>query len=1794
MATAEGLDAPKSLTVSAAAAVLAGDGLSPTDVKHVLHVLGFQGDTPNLLGVLTLATELSSRFKILRDGLPPLAPLIDKILLAPGLLQRAHCRGIEAGSQLHPLCFSEISGPVGELLRAYSLQQPNLPAASEGLKDLLTVLWILTLLQPDPDLDRIQRRAGLDGRLGYGWLFPYCERVLANLATGSELVGSMEGLGVFRWIRVLHRQRRRSRRHLRSPYLLLYSWVNCIRKRIDAQFLFSNEDSVPTPSYLELNERYLSRNNWYYPRPTELRTFRQIFRRLEKADEPNFIPTLVISLALVTCRTVEEALYLPVSGYDDPSFAGITVQHPSVFSNYGRRMFDTRHFAVWKINTSRARNGVLVLSLPELISKALRRLVDYRATGCLRDLLPSPWTDWKDRIEAYGAELLGCTRSRLNHLLRDTLLRTAYAQTSNRALLLLLASHRKRPAEVRRGQLLALSHYLHPESPRNWDAYRTACEEILGTFGEKVGETSCDCVNPAMTVEEHRVVATFLRDRIPIDFDIADLVTCHNTYAAYVLSLLLAATGHRRSRTPFFFPWDICLDEKLVFVSDKAIVGSEARFIPLADAAAQQVHHYYLHLAVLRRLASHGHPKVAQHIDSLIRVQSILRGSDVHPPTRSGPVCGLLFRIDREGNCQPFSTSDIDRTLKLAGLEPVTRRFRPAIAEALWSTEHSGTEVAAFLGHADELHPFGPASAWAVVNWAAQLRPHLDTYLQERTWIVTKSPLFAGIPRNADVLPAYPSHILSHFSYEGRLRSKRQARARAIQVIQSVLSEERLSDGFDKLDERAVKQIRNRIDELLSGDENARAQVLRCLSVELKRQHKAGAKLTAPTINLLRTDPSPVELSFGRHLGIASCARQIWQQRVGKPIDGRMDALERAAQLAISLVIFEGVLNPRAVQEVVSAALAGCDIHPDALVIRARLTNDRFVYEFAHVADTVVTALALGLSRRPQDENPSWTEIQERIEAQLNKILGRRTSRASWHLSDLCLLFRPWWFIRLPGALYSIALGNHNGPAPSRESEFALLGVGLPIESSPNTPLSIATKQEIPKAEGQKDALAALHKLMRSAHGELERGTAHTRRQRAQLAKSVKKEKLDPNLAAYMTTQPIVDALVSFIEDLRTHGGRRADILKFNSIKTYLSRICEVFIDEAWDAEIELWDASEFEDFYRRVRAKRLDKQSSMLIAMFHQHLRDKINAPYVASARHKSVRQLQRCRSIILTASTISKAFSTLSSTSNKSSAELRRTAQALLSLYCGYGLRYREALGLTAFSFDKNNLAHLKVERNVIRDLKTGTLSRRVIPDIIPGANSPALSSAIKSAQIAPGSDRYVFASTNRTYKIKKTSDLHRCLIAVLRASSGNRKVVLHDIRHTYATRLALGALFVPRIIPSSLRARNRLGPLDRDAVVAMTRTPDRNPFLIDGVAQLLGHSSVDTLLNVYFNGSCFALAEHVAAINQHCRFSDAQLAGMLDKDRSTITHQRERLDRDQPDRTAASRPDDAELVAHYLNRMTAGATTSIVCQSEKSEAQKYVALEWALLDKLLCERKQVASGFDDLEAQALEDGLDPVAVYAALNYYRDRVVGLCGFADFEPDKSELIRGRPSHGSGVIRGQKEREASIAEAQRAYYADMDFRNKLHAMVHRWESAVDSDNPWFVARDAEELDAIRAILARIGMQADQVEIRYAGPVGTALYENCARIQESPRLQANRLSRGPRHVRVSEAGINIRQKAGSRLGDGRDTHRLLAILACCVAAERALEAESVGQVAGKPPAPKKHEEVKKCRILPVHS
>ena len=1596
----------------------------------------------------------------------------------------------------------------------------------------------------------------------------------------------------------------------------------------------------------DFSVRSLLKSHWNFPRPSEFKALVNLLGVLKSPDRPliapsQFYESILIALALLCGQTIKEVLNLSVNTQPQPQGKRYATDFLQVqeFDTVGRKGASKQQWILRNIKGF-GQNDRVRLALPEALSKGILHYIHLSAAARLEHLLPLSDVPWEDRCYRLLQQQLSTPRKRAELLVRDFLSRQLFAATTNAALVRLLCDQTITGEKHSGRRQIALSYYLNLRPSQVWEVYKEVCEELLPfglqppTLKDALSERQ-DVPDYVLSLTQFRSLTGYMSSRIvPID-EAQNLIDVHNAFADYTLLLLVAATGHRKSLTPLYFPWDICLEEKLAFISDKQVTGSEARFVPLPQVAVDQYQAYRSHLlALLPKLADFS--AVARHVQSLLSSELGHTGERANITHCADPEYSQFFFIDAERQPQTLGTNRLDQIINAAripgALEQISvRRFRNGLADYLWGALKSGSKVQAWLGHASELHSFGEASTWSVQEWANEIRPLVQAYLSERGLVCRASPLVRGARPTMGGAHGAPSLSMGTASYEGRAVSSKFASTRALKVLRQMLPEDYLEwqaspslDGdnsaaqFLVIDDVLEKQMAQELRYRLGGDRLALDKVTNTINQEFRRLRKLGARVTAASINLFRSDPGPVSVNFSRHLRIASEIRRAWLARwlddgLGRLEDLNQASIARLAHLAISLVIFDATLDPIRVKALTLAATSpdNLQIHPDTITLRAPIATARDIYDWLILPSPITAMQLIGLRRAsvsPVPENEEneavetgsfapinkadlWKQIDKEICSLLRRMQERKSALTVSNLSELCLVFRPWWHLRLPGALYALAAGAYAGPAPSRTSEQSLFGANelQPLSARPRE-----VRARLPTNEAKKQVNRLINALFSPGEALLSRaGRANLRRMMTQ--------PFCEELLFYINEQAIVQHALGFIEYLLDVGGPHEPNLRFSSIRTYYSKVMPLLIDRWWDKSIVDWSGADFDKAYSELLRPSASLQATNLagnqgdalsaLKQFHRYLKDTTDAPFSSFLLQQKPQPARR-RSDVLTWRAIECAVRDVRN--DKSISDMGRLqAGTMITMGAGYGIRRNEVTALSTDSFFGKSDPPLGVviNRSRFADIKSSAGRRVIAKPLLSSALKKIASTAFKMAKGAekPGVD------TSRNARLIDIGEadaywsydlLGQCCISALRRASASNATVLHSLRHTFATALML-ELFrqrSPLVQPNSdeqasngsssfthlacLTTRERLlGELDgKSELVEMLQLPQNWPFAVDSVAQVLGHVDVSTLLGCYFHGAPILLAEHTHGYSRDTDLIDERLALLLALERSTVTKRRKSFSSSKGGsngRKNATTP--IEQVLSFDLMKGAKPVKPLVEHQKNTPPPELQSLPWVLLDDLLVSRSVGEHSLDFMKEQALQRNFSGAKANQFIASYKN-LVEATGFDDFEFKGSELVDHAPKRSGGVSRSKEERQDCLRLLQSKSLNNPVLCDKLSIIAKIWSERTDPGDPWLVLKDESEALALEGLCNALEInwrssgngipRPRDVEVYLTGAPASGLiqYLQSAGIATSQNPKRVRFSRAGGGVKVSEVGVRFLQRVKSRIGDGRDAHRLFFVLA----------------------------------------
>lgn len=1779
------------------------------DVRKALLGMGFNEALYRKEMVFAVALLCESRFKYLATYFPNLKSLIDNMLFGVemGRLNNDPSRNSlpnytpenpdsrEKGGNLHNW--------VGDLARYFPVVDGvTIYQVNECKLDLIALVWLQSVvLQAFPDALPSLRKSMLGNSCNASYSVVIFDEVSRSINENkAAFVNGFLQDGLEVWIN--NQTQLLGINRIQYSVKKLHPALRISMIELAEINLQHSQKSVEghkkRTAFVPLNERELLKSHWYYPTQKERKEIEKYFKTQLKAGAEHEYEALLLALSITTFLPVEQVLQMALGKKEQIHLDG---RDAIVFELIGSGE-NTFRAAKWRRAESNDEDSVAELSLPKMISDYLKPLLPQ--TGYIEIAQLINKSELRENVSLVYASLNHVFKNRLQHaelILRNYLSRIIYAGTANSALVRFYQTDIRN--KIERADRVALSYYLQAKGERAIKPYRVACGAIFAN--DQTNENSYLWVEPGtphLDLEDVYEAVDHLAKGLDVHRERATDTTAfciekHNQFAKYTLFILLALTGHRRSSTPFYFPWDVDLDKNVVFIADKMVTGSEARFVPLCSTAREQFKQYIHHLTAVANMDEM--PLAAkEHAQKLCAYFSLdKKQPDPCARYQEEPQHSLFFTIRSNGHViKNMGSNMIDsviRQIKQDKQKSFTGRLRATLAQYLWENECSGREVQTFLGHHPEMHAFGPESNMVFDAWVKNVGPVLDRYAERYRLKVMPSPfrrvhhheIYSSILIPSLSLPTgqrmttdelkrdevldessianmsdssltinqqrdFPivlvdsveinHHEKKPMSYEDRHFDSAWAKARVRALVRQELDEMWFADSPVKIAENDVKvikaELQKKIREKYPNDLLAQRKLNAQLAEHLQKLNQSSDNtVSAASINLVKTQPGPIEIGFARALHIATTHHRIWTQRVGsafvsknnvkevqaRTVEGKihqnpvldpLDRTERLAHIAISLVCFDAVLVPQRIEELIRGIEMGhgVKLYSHAMSLRANVVSHRFATDFSVIPCGVTTALITRLPNHDvnllEDAQVPWADVQKCIKRILFSTLGSRENTKSWSLHDLCDMYRAYWHLRLPGALFAIAVGDFCGPAPTQISEDSLYGDPEKSEwqSKKIIPRPVVEKKEDLQNQ-QRSAFKAVQKILSQARGRLEEGTITKRKQRAKLANYFN-NLYDENLIYWINQQQVIGLLVRFVKRLYTHGGSRKLILAFETISKYFSTIAMPLIELTWGTDFELLTEHDFDDLYKQVRLKvKSDVKSGDCtgwLKIFHQCVRDAFNVPFCR--QWADVMEPAHCRATLLTASTIDQAMAYLK--------DEQQLSALLIACTNGYGLRRNEALGLNSNDFEDDG--SLSIAANSIRGLKSADSRRHVAATCNSSKAKRVVNKAIKMAIGSPNKQNYLFESRqSNDDKLEASLPITQHSIGALRLASGNMDVVLHDLRHTYATRLMLLVLCPEPKLPWTILVMERLlgGAVkdSREVALNILQAPEKWPFMVDAVARALGHGGIDTLLNSYFHAAHLTMAEftHANELVRLSKMNDDLFARLLGKPRSTLTKSREKAATGKADLPEKKQTMLRNYYVQHVKDRTANKSSSRSEDTSQAEASGLTSAEdaqseldqvknthpWYSYNRLLINRAHKQSTLQELTDYAITAlGIEKTAVESFVQNMTSLVE--LGFNDFEYSGSELAKHHPQMHGDMHRGSALRDDYLKRMHTTVKNDTRFEIDFRHILKRWRDKLNASQPTLICYSKDEFEQTLRVLAAIDIKAEKCKFVGYGPM----------------------------------------------------------------------------------------------------
>ncbi len=1475
----------------------------------------------------------------------------------------------------------------------------------------------------------------------------------------------------------------------------------------------SVENEAELSSIERLEERQMLKTSWYSARPDEEQILIKFF-----ASTNGLYTTEIglIALSVFCCKSLDHILQLKVSNSEPDQTDRDWIQYENSYPTLRKARHDVKKPAS-------------TLAFPKQLVRWLKTLNQDQEGSTLEKLLPKSESTWEDQSYGWLAKELGCSPERAKLISRDLFIHEVYRKTANSVHINFLRS----VTITERTGRTALSHYLYFDEG-GINAFNGACQKFFGTSSREHF-----CMSPlweqTLRLDRVQLIAKHLHKKIDWSASPAER---HNHLTVFVLFIAIATTGHRRSKTPFPFPWDWDLKNLIVFLADKLITGSEARFIPLTRELQRLMALYIKHLHELSKCQD-----VSNEIRTYARSLCIFmaRGKETsleYELLVKEFTCGTFFRISANGSkIRRIPTRLLDLAIRReTGISHATRKLRPTVADFISAFDHSGRSIQNFLGHQPEMHAHGASSTWSILGWADKVRPALESYAKA---ILDDSKLPEAPDCFKELSTAVPQLHTSSFGYEGRKREKDQAVRKAAAIVRREVGRVLQSKGKEPISAEDLKCIERALEGALFNDKQALAAATTELQSQLKELDKRRFETGSGAIKYIANkEPGPIEIGFSRSLRISQVFHCKWEHEVGSCIAARtFTTLERLAHLAISMVCFDAQLDPRKIESLVNAALSQDHQAIEGRInLRAQVTTELHDSEQSVYLGPVSSGLVLGLEQLEADRAVTWDQVNKHIALILQRLL--RIDAKKWDLDLLCKIYRPYWLLRLPGAMYAVAIGDYCGPAADEVSELELFGISGSIGDTP--------KKEAPKPKrtgGKNAALKELKKVFSMCRGRIEVGE-----QRKQIQRKKLREVLNsPEVIEYSyfaeETQ-IVDLLLSFIEKLMDTGGTRIKNLAFGTLERYFGLVAGALIDEAWDVDFSNANADDLTDLFDKLSKILNDKDADYVLRLFSQHLSDVENTPD-CGPRWSHTRAPKRHRAHLVNPFQVRNAIEAL----GKNKTDLRYQASQLIAIGSAYGLRRAETYSLETANTFVDGKVGLAIKRNKIADLKTPAARRYISDSLYLGREKDLAKKAILQAKSSQKKSEFLFADPTGQDYIKSVNSMFSHATRALREACGNSTIRFHYLRHTYATLFGLALFTLPDHLLSGAAVKDMIGEDYGSRIKKILGTPKDWPFGLDALAVIMGHSSVESLLNTYFHGAGIVTSDCCARWQPQEKMIDERLANILGIERSVASKLRKQA-------CAEDSGDEAEwckAVKLRIKKFERQRMARLETQTNKVEdTDSCVSAHF--ISRAILHRYQNERNLKEMAAYLVDVfDLNTKAAQGVVEAYSD-LVNATSFCDFEHGKSELTLPSSLESKSLDRHSQQRELFVSQVQELIRSSNLSAKNISSVLQLWFDTVDPDKPLLVCRNQDQLDVtLKVLIDEFKADPSQVQISLHGPKDDEWLESCQLKYPDADFFQHRASRGsPRQI-VREAAIRVLPKSESKLPVERDFHRALIAL-----------------------------------------
>lgn len=750
---------------------------------------------------------------------------------------------------------------------------------------------------------------------------------------------------------------------------------------------------------------------WDNLAPVEIGTLvREIESGLKREDPAERIPALIIGLALCLGLRPKQIWTIPVSDGDKQ---GIDLRRGRYIKAVPRppQSWGPDESRPCKLQPSAQ---TIALALPAAISKCLRKYTSRtHETQTLVEALGGEIDEGNSFIDNWLLKARQGTFRFTPRRIARVLYISAYTTSQRAVMAYWLASTESDPPP-------SGAYYISAPVSDVESAYTKAVESIWAE-GSQSPRIASQMATPGFVgsrlIPPDEAIKDFVRNLAkqadaPSHFSSwEDIRRFHNAYTAYVVTMLMFATGHRPVDDPFDGHNSICPNLGSALIDDKNI-GRErsTRLVPLAHSAADQFGCYREHLAGLYSLLPLACAPLKRQLESQL----------AH---RSARILPLFFFIDRQGEWLSVTPSI------LAQFHPNDWHYPNRLHRhllATWFYRNGINEEASsqMLGHIDvgtsALSPISPHSPSSLFD---PLRKSLQAFLEHFGWLVKTgfpSPTAAGRPDpNVDRL-----NNDEPFGSERRLLNRMEEEREDQNVIRTLIADELNGASDASITQEHVQHLIDKVNSqtpLRSSRRGlARMIALREALADLNRQH--GLRLKLPRlVQVIAHDES----MFSRDsLALASHAKQLRSaylthlDEIRFPLSAQTHPVERAAHALFAFIAFARVLDP----DVLSKILKGSPywlIEDDTLGAFVEIQiNEKNIRRYP------IGTLALALLSQPCFTAERETEVLREFDRLVARLTGADLRKKYDALNKLIDRFLEEAKLDLPGYLFGYVSGS--------------------------------------------------------------------------------------------------------------------------------------------------------------------------------------------------------------------------------------------------------------------------------------------------------------------------------------------------------------------------------------------------------------------------------------------------------------------------------------------------------------------------------------------------------------------------------------------------------------------------------------------------------------------------------------------------------------------------------------------------------------------------------------------------